>query len=1432
VLLVDDRDGEIVEEHALLDQRMRPDDDLSAFDRVPHRSREKRDGHAELATNRLDREEVLLRKRLRRRHQRSLMTTLDGAQEGVEGDHCLPGAHVALQEPLHRPRAAQVTVDLPDRLLLLGSELERKGGSVAVDELSGLTQRGRDGDFLEVPPTAQQPKLEGEELLEGEALSRGFDLLQPHRAVIGGKSVCAQGQPFARAQLRRQRVREEADQRERAIAQLAQLHGRDGLARGVERHETDRMQPRALARKLVALDLESSARLELAVNEEASARGEPVGEPRLVEPDRGRPPSLAVDHSRLHELEVAPPGWAHSRPFDRALHRRLLAEPQLAEACRLRPVEEMARDMLREVADRRDAETCQALRDLGSDAVQSRDRSLLVHPHPLPWRTLVHASEAGQRRARTHGEGQGDPTIGTRPDGSYTRAMAESRKTVTIVFADVTGSTALGEQADPETMRRIMERYFEEMRTVLESHGGTVEKFIGDAVMAVFGIPAVHEDDALRAVRAAAEMRDRLATLNEDFSARGITIAVRTGVNTGEVIAGDPADGQAFATGDAVNVAARLEQAAEPGEILLGALTYRLAREAIRAEAVEPLELKGKAQAVEAWRLVDVLAGIPAFTRRLDAPFVGRAEELARLRQAYDTARDSSSCQLMTITGAPGIGKSRLVRELVTSVGGEARVVVGRCLSYGDGITYWPLAEIVREVAGSDTRASLGELLAPEADGALASERLLAAVGATDEPARTEEIFWATRLLFERLAHERPLIAVVDDIHWAEPTLLDLIEYLVGFARAPILLACTARPDLFDVRPHWPREGTIELEALDNDQAAALIDALLSESSISPEVHEQIRERAEGNPLFVEQMLAFAAENGPEDSDVPPTIQALLAARLDRLPVDERSVLVRGAVEGRLFHRGAVSALIGEDERDGVPGRLLTLTRKDLVRPDESLFRGDDAFRFAHALVRDAAYEGAPKELRADLHERYASWVEERASERLSELEEIVAYHLEQSFRYRESLGEGAADLALRAGERLAAAGERAFKRGDFRAAANLLQRAHGLLPPGESRFELVSRLGESLFESGRLEEARALLTEAIEGARRGGAESLALRHEIERSMLEIQLDPDWSADQLRVIVERALPVLDAADDAWGLYRAWDALRVIEWIGGRLTAAIAASERALGFAERVGDPNLIANAMTGMLAPTWYADGSFSEIRPEHERHLEWARANGQRALEGSLVFVLGRINVEQGRLAAGEALVEEGLTVVDGLGLVLHGAGLRAMFSEGDLARDPQGAESRVRTTYELMKSLSETAYSSTLAASLAMILARRGALDEAEELTRESERLGSEDDVVTQAGWRSARARVLARRGRDEEAEALAREALAIAADAEYAEMRAEAHLALADVLSRSGKTDEAVSAAAVALTIFERKEMTASADAVRAKLDELQSSGSPSQ
>jgi len=400
----------------------------------------------------------------------------------------------------------------------------------------------------------------------------------------------------------------------------------------------------------------------------------------------------------------------------------------------------------------------------------------------------------------------------------------EVRKTVTVVFCDVTGSTALGEQLDPESLRRVMGRYFDEMRMVVVAHEGTVEKFIGDAVMAVFGIPVLHEDDALRAVRAAEEMREKLGELNEELERDwGVRIQVRTGVNTGEVVAGDASSGQRFATGDTVNVAKRFEEAAPAGEILLGDSTYRLVRDAVEVEPVAPLELKGKVEPISAYRLVKVEAGAPGRARRLDSPMVGRERERAVLHQAYQRAVGERACHLFTVLGAAGVGKSRLVVDFLDELGERATVVSGRCLPYGEGITFWPLLEVIRNLYGEDFLSGLAGRLAGDENAELISERIEAAVGVGDGAGLPDETFWAVRKLFEAHAGERPLVVVFDDLHWAAPTFLDLVEHIADWSRdAPLLLVCLARPEFLDGRPNWGggkfNATSVLLEPLNEDE--------------------------------------------------------------------------------------------------------------------------------------------------------------------------------------------------------------------------------------------------------------------------------------------------------------------------------------------------------------------------------------------------------------------------------------------------------------------------------------------------------------------------------------------------------------------------------------------------------------------------------------
>ena len=483
-----------------------------------------------------------------------------------------------------------------------------------------------------------------------------------------------------------------------------------------------------------------------------------------------------------------------------------------------------------------------------------------------------------------------------------------SRRTVTVLFSDIVGSTALGELLDPEAVHIVVSSYFDAMRAVIERHGGTVEKFIGDAIMAVFGLPTVHEDDALRAVRAALEMQATLAALNVRLSAeRGVTIMTRTGLNTGEVLAGDPSARQTLVTGDAVNTAARLEQAAGAGEIVLGMATWRLVRDVVTVESIPAIEAKGKAEPLPAVRLLSVHRGA---TRpdRTAAPLVGRDGDLEHLRIWFERVAAKRRPALVTVIGPAGVGKSRLVAEFVAGLDDRATVLKGRCLSYGDGITYWPLREVLHAAAGirdddspEEGGAKLARLLRDDVDRPLLAARLASAIGLSAASFPQDELFWAVRRTLEDLAAERPLVLVLEDIHWAEPTLLDLVEHVVDQASgAPILLVCPARPELVDTAAGWMADRAnstmIVLEGLPPGAMSQLLDSLPGGPDVPPHLRERILATAEGNPLFVEEMVRMLVEDGIiggeadggarvlDEVRVPPTIQALMAARIDRLP--------------------------------------------------------------------------------------------------------------------------------------------------------------------------------------------------------------------------------------------------------------------------------------------------------------------------------------------------------------------------------------------------------------------------------------------------------------------------------------------------------------------------------------------------------------------
>ena len=710
----------------------------------------------------------------------------------------------------------------------------------------------------------------------------------------------------------------------------------------------------------------------------------------------------------------------------------------------------------------------------------------------------------------------------------------DARKTVTILFADIVDSSRLSLSLDPEALRNLLSRYFGELSAVVQRHGGIVDKYIGDAIMAVFGMPFLHEDDALRAVRAAVEMRETLAILNHELEAGwGVRLMNRIGINTGEVIAGDQTQGYLSVAGEAVIVAKRLEEAATANEILIGEPTHKLVRDAVVVEPSGPRALKHGAT-IRALVVVEVLAHAPGVARRFDSPFVGRERQRALLETVFRNAVGDRTCHLVTILADAGVGKSRLVREFTSGLAEDVTVLHGRCLPYGEGITYWPLAEIVRELtraegldSGEQLAAVIEARLAGDEKAGLIAERVTGALGLGGAgQGTTEETAWAVRRLFEALARAGPLVVVVDDIHWAEPTFLDLVEHVADFSRDfPILLICIARPELFDARPGWgagKRNATsIVLERLSDAECRELISNLLGRAPLPPAAELRIASAAEGNALFAEELVAMLVDDAllrraPDSwvaaSDlaelpVPSTINALLAARLEGLPSVERAILTAAAVEGAVFHRSAVSELACP-VLDALEDGLLALVRRDLIRPEAPLFAGEKAYRFRHVLIRDAAYRSLPKNARADLHERFAAWLELAAADRLREFEEIVGYHLEQAFQYRVALGPRdvrASSLAARACERLEAAGRRALVRSDLPAAISLLERVSRLLPTDDPRrIALLAELSGALIESGRLDDAGRVLDEAERLAAAADDQRLAAHVLVQRQFLRI----------------------------------------------------------------------------------------------------------------------------------------------------------------------------------------------------------------------------------------------------------------------------------------------------------------------------------------
>ena len=1127
----------------------------------------------------------------------------------------------------------------------------------------------------------------------------------------------------------------------------------------------------------------------------------------------------------------------------------------------------------RRAARETDAERGGALHDLDAKTEDGRDEGRRQR-HGATRRAQAHEAakkkgEASRRVEPHYTRRAGSPLRGSEnPDrakfclecatplgGATESTGAGTRKLVTILFADVVGSTALGEQLDPEALRGLLTRYFTAARTIVERHGGTIEKFIGDAVMAVFGIPSVHEDDGLRAVRAALELRDAIRALNDELaSERGIQVEFRIGLNSGEVVAGTGDPGGTLVTGDAVNVAARLEQAAAAGDVLIGEPTLRLVRDFVRTEPAAPIDAKGKSQPLVAHRLLSLVAD-QRQAGRSDLPFVGRRREQARLMQAFEDAGLERRCYLFTLLGSAGVGKSRLVDEFVSSIGTTAEVLRGRCLPYGEGITYWPIGEIVRGAAGITeaddapaARARLREGAGSESDSARIADLVASAIGLAEQSAPREELFWGVRRWLEAQARGGGLVCVIEDIHWAEPTLLDLLEHIADWTReASILLLCTARPELLEARPTWGggkvNATTLLLEPLTSAVTQELVETLVDRESISPDVLRRILETAEGNPLFAEEIVRMLVDDGVIAGlgqhvqgmsvmaagavRIPTSVQSVIAARLDRLPAAERGVAERASVAGRVFERGAVVAMMPEADRQNVPQHLLALVRKELVHPDRPELTGDDAFRFRHLLIRDTVYEALPKERRADLHERFADWVEQVTGERASEYGEIVGYHYEQAQRYRHELGlddARTAELADRAGVRLAAAGRRAYLRGDADGALNLVQRAATLLRDQGDRIRALTLLAFAARGAGQFTQARRYAADLLIAAEAAGNVGAARKGRLLDQLARGWSDPNYSVELAVTEAEADVAMFEASADEEGLALAHQVFGEAHLAKAKWGRARDAFQLAMTHSDRAGDWPHKEHMRVNVVAAALWGPTTVDEVIDLMKRELAEIQSQDSAARVkqlGALAYAMAGSATE-----ARELMAESRRVMAD-----FAGEDRVAVFTEGFVEYvlgDLDAAAAAYQQTATAFARQDETGARSTILALHALAEYDAG-LDPLAVTARaeQGRSLGSPDDAVTQTLWRVAQALAHAKIGNVDEARRLIREAAAVSDETDFLYLRGVVARDAGRIAELAGDGRTARGHYKDALQYFEQKGDAIDAARMRERLGPVQGS-----
>ena len=998
--------------------------------------------------------------------------------------------------------------------------------------------------------------------------------------------------------------------------------------------------------------------------------------------------------------------------------------------------------------------------------------------------------------------------------------LSGERRTVTVVFVDLAVSHGAGDGADPEARWRIVARSVDLAAGVLRRHGATVEELVGDVLVGLFGVPVAHEDDALRAVRAAVELGGALKALNEEVERdRESRFSIRAGVETGEVVIPTDGSGHATASGDAVNVAARLQRAAGEDEILVGEGTRRVLRDAAVLEAVKRAGPDGRRGSLAAWRLVNLVPGSPPVTRRFDAPMVGRTDELARLGAAFERAVRQGTAYRFTVLGEAGIGKSRLAREFAAALRSDARVLTGHCPAYGDGITFWPLREVALQAAGPRGLDGLAELLVGEDDAQWIAGQVAVAIGPTQEPGRPNELFPAVRRLVEALADPRPLVLTLEDLHWAEPTFLDLIEYLADWARAPVFLLCLARPELIEERPAWGAGGrnadTLVLEPLASTETEKLIADRLAGGTLPPDTLTQIVAIAQGNPLFVEQMVAAFEDEGT--ISLPPSVRALLAARLDRLGPAERDLLRCAAVVGTDFSVDALLSLVPEQARPFVGRHLQALERKQLIGPARTVEKG---FSFRHALIQLAAYRSMTREDRARLHQRVAVWLETEARDSTPELDEILGYHLEEAVAQRRALGASNKDddgLAVRAGEHLAAAGLRAYGRFDITAAENLSSRARSLLPASHpQRREVMRVLAEAYPMLGRHDQADAVLGEMLEQARTEGDRLLEQVIHLERARIRVITGPDpTTLDQIGEEAERALDLFSTSGDHARAAQACYVLAIVHEREGAIRKMEEVSRLGLAHADRSG-------RLREEVGPRWnLALAVRAGEVPVREAVRTCQEIVDRRGMfHPGVLCELATLHAMEGEFEeARDMLARARRDMVERWRFrrpLMWAA--RSSAAVEMLAGDIDASERELRAALELALRFGEREPVARIAAGLSRILSMRDRSSEADELATKSKQYAPAEGLAAQALWRAVKARVLVSRDDHLEAERLAREAVGLA-PVEMPNLRAELLVDLAEVLRRARQPAKAEPVIAEAIQLYERKGNLVSAARARA-------------